>query len=179
MSQPSKKLRASALFLACIMAILTPGCGSSSSNADRMLSDMNNSNIKRLANAYAMYQFRNEMRGPKDEAALVAYLQDQDEGRLKRVGIDKSKLNDLFVGERDKQKFQVRWGVNTKVHAPADPVVFEAEGLKGVRLVAFAGGEVVEADDELYEKLWNGENLSDTRSQGRADGQQPGGGQRR
>lgn len=156
-------------FIACIV-----GCGSSN-NADDMLADMNDSNIKRVANAYSMFQFRNEMKGPKDEAALLSYLQGQDDGRLKRVGIDKSKLDELFLSERDKQKFKIRWGVNTQVHAPPDPVVFETEGVDGVRLIAFAGGDVMEADAEQYEKLWKGEKVSDLPTTGRPEA----GGQRR
>lgn len=160
-------------FLACTLVVCTVGCGSSD-NADDMLADMNDSNIKRVANAYSMFQFRNEMKGPKDEAALLAYLQGQDEGRLKRVGIDKSKLDELFLSERDKKKFQIRWGINTQVHAPPDPVVFEAEGVDGIRLIAFAGGDVIEVDAAQYEKLWKGEKVTDS-SSGRPDG----GGQRR
>lgn len=136
------------------------GCGTSS-NPEGMLADLNDSNIKRVANVYAMFQFRNDYQGPKDEAALLAYLQGQDEGRLKRVGIDKSKLDELFISERDNQKFKIRWGVNTRVHAPPDPVVFEAEGVDGIRMVAFVGGDVMEADEQQFEKLWNGENVAD------------------
>jgi len=139
-----------------------------------MLAELNDSNIKRVANVYSMFQFRNDMKGPKDEAALMSYLQGQDEGRLKRIGIDKSKLDELFIGERDQQKFKIRWGVDTRVHAPPDPVVFEAEGVDGVRMVAFAGGDVVEADLEQYEKFWKGESHSDS-----ASTLPEGGGQRR
>jgi hypothetical protein len=161
-----------ALLSGTLMALI--GCDYGSS-ADSMLAEMNSSNIRRVANLYSMYQFRHDWRGPKDEAALMAFIQEQDADRLKKIGIDKSKLDDLFVSERDEQPFQIRWGVNTQARAPSDPVVFEAEGRGGVREVAFTGGEVVEADSEQYDLLWQGETEGSTGTQ-RPDG---GGGRRR
>ncbi len=145
------------------------GCGGDS-NADGMLADMNNSNIKRVANQYAMYQLRHAFKGPKDEAEFLAYIQQQDEKRLQRIGIDKAKIDDLMTSERDKQKFKIRWGVDTVAQGPSDPVVFEETGVDGKRSVAFTGGEVVEADSAKYDQFWKGEGR--IASQERLDGGQ-------
>lgn len=135
-------------------ALLFAGCGP---NPDGMLAALNDSNIKRLANLYGVYQFQNDYKGPKDEAAFREFISAKNPEHLKRMGVDPSKLDDLFKSERDKQSFKIRWKVNTQARGSSDPVVFEAEGVEGVRLVAFTGGELVEADSSQFDRLWKGE----------------------
>lgn len=144
----------SLFFSISLVAIISAGCGP---NPDDMLAALNDSNIKRLANLYGVYQFQNDYKGPKDEAAFREFISAKNPEQLKRIGVDITKLDELFKSERDQQSFKIRWKVNTQARGTSDPVVFEAEGIDGVRLVAFTGGELVEADSSQFDRLWKGE----------------------
>ena len=122
-----------------------------------MIANANDSNVKRLATMYSIFQTQHGFRGPKDESTLRQFIGEQDPQRMKVAGMDVSDVSSLFVSERDNQPFKVRYGVNTVIRGPAMPVVFEAEGIEGKRQVGFTNGPMKEVDDAEYEKLWNSE----------------------
>lgn len=137
-------------FIVCFLIALS-GCGETAPNFD--VASYNDTNIKRLRNAYEMYKLNHGNVGPKDEDSLREYLTG-DEGasvRLKRMGVDVSKIDDIFVSERDGQPFKVRWALE----GPADhAIVFESEGVGGKRLVAFYKPKELGAEE--YEGYWTG-----------------------
>jgi hypothetical protein len=104
-----------------------------------------------------MFHIKNKHKGPKNEEQLRAFIESQDPIRLKRGGIDATKLDELFVSERDGEPFVIRYGVNTVVFGPPLPVVFESTGIDGMRQVGFCNGLMQEVDEEEYDRLMSGE----------------------
>ena len=121
-----------------------------------MIAANNDTNLKRLGTLYGFFQLRNDFRGPRDEAAFRAFIAAQDASRLALAGISAASIDTLFVSERDRLPFRIRYGVDTRVRGPALPVVFEQEGRQGRRQVGFTGGAMEEVDAAGYESLWRG-----------------------
>lgn len=131
-----------------------PGCRDQGGRA--MIAANNDTNLKRLGTLYGFFQLRNDFRGPRDEAEFRAFIAAQDASRLALAGISVASIDTLFVSERDRLPFRIRYGVDTRVRGPALPVVFEQEGRQGRRQVGFTGGAVEEVDAAAYESLWSG-----------------------
>jgi hypothetical protein len=142
------------IFASACLAISSAGC--SSDKATSEVGAKNDRNIKRVANLYAGFQALHGWQGPKDESALADFakhgLPDQS---LKMMNIDRDKIAELFTSERDKQKFQIRYGVSGGPGA-IEALVFEKDGLNGKKMVAFNGGLVEETDGPRYAELWEG-----------------------
>ena len=134
----------------CSLGVM--GCGGD--NSASMLAELNSNNAKRLANLYSMYQISHNFEGPDDEAELKEYIQSLGPSRLKKGGMDINKIDELFVSERDGQPFKIRWGLDTRVRGPSQPVVFEAEGAEGKRRVGFTNSAMQEVDSAEYDRLW-------------------------
>jgi hypothetical protein len=129
------------------------GCRGNSGPA--MIAANNDTNLKRLGTLYGFFQLRNEFRGPRDEAEFRAFITAQDARRLALAGVSPASIDTLFVSERDRLPFRIRFGVDTRVRGPALPVVFEQEGLGGRQQVGFTGGAMEEVDAATYESLWS------------------------
>lgn len=138
------------LILSFSFLVLT-GCGSNSSPVAKF----NDTNLKRLCNCYSMYQFNHGFKGPESEEEFKEFLKN-DIGakvKLKRMGIDQEKIDDIFINERDGEPFKIRYGLRG---ADVDlAIVFEAVGVDGRRFVAL--NPAVECDDVEYEAYWKGE----------------------
>jgi hypothetical protein len=120
---------------------------------------MNDSRIKQLANLFRFFQATNGWIGPKDEAALRAFVQTAPPKNLELMGIDPAKFDDMLTSERDGKPFRVRWGV-TIGPMEEQAIVFEAEGLNGGKMVAFTNSRAEEVDAATYEKLFGGEGVT-------------------
>ncbi|MEM7781881.1 MAG: hypothetical protein AAF939_16890 [Planctomycetota bacterium] len=147
-------MRTKFLFLLVTTVLLTSfiGCGT---GADKTLdvSDFNKTNILKLRNSYEMYLATHGMRGPENEDELKEYLRTDEAAkvRLKRMGIEQSDIESMFISERDGKPFRVRYGlVGLADHA----IVFEEEGVDGKRLVALA--QPLELSDSEYEGWFTG-----------------------
>lgn len=134
--------------------LLLGGC--SGSDVARKVAAMNDTNLKKVASLYRFYQARNGWRGPEDAAALKAFTQQAPKRNLEMMGVDPARFDSYFVSERDGQPITVRWGLVISPQGVA-PVVFEAEGLDGKRLVVFSSSEAEEVDAARYEALLRGE----------------------
>jgi hypothetical protein len=121
-----------------------------------MIADANDTNVKRLATLYSVFQVKNKYKGPKTQQQLREFVQSQDPERLARGGIDPTMIDDLFVSERDGEPFVIRYGVNTVVFGPPLPVIFESTGVDGMRQVGFCNGLMQEVDDAEYDRLMAG-----------------------
>ena len=130
------------------------GCGGA--DADSMIADANDTNVKRLATLYSLFHMQNSNKGPKNEQQLREFIESQDANRLKRGGIDATKLDELFVSERDGEPFVIRYGVNTVIRGPSKPVIFESTGVDGMRQVRFFNGSMQEVDADEYDRLMAG-----------------------
>lgn len=135
-------------------SVLLTGCNGA--DADSMIAAANDTNVKRLATLYTYFHIQNKNKGPKNEEQLREFIESQDATRLKRGGIDATKLDELFVSERDGEPFVIRYGVNTYIRGPSLAVVFEATGIDGMRQVGFCNGLMQEVDEEEYDRLMAG-----------------------
>lgn len=144
------------LLLALFATSLCTGCGSGGGNANQMIAANNDTNIKRLGTLYGFFHLKNQFRGPKDEADFKKFIGEQDAARLKLAGISGSKVDELFVSERDQKPFKIRYGVNTQLRGPSLAVIFEADGKEGKRQVSFTGGSMEEVDSTRYDELFSG-----------------------
>ena len=144
------------LGLFVLLGTLVAITGCKGADAESMIATSNNSNVKRLATLYSYFHIQNRNKGPKNEEQLRAFIEAQDANRLKRGGIDATKLDELFVSERDGEPFVVRYGVNTVIRGPSLPVVFESTGVDGMRQVGFCNGSMKEVDEDEYDRLMAG-----------------------
>ena len=142
------------LFVSLGTVVALTGCGGTDVNS--MIAAANDSNVKRLATLYSYFHIQNRNKGPKNEEQLRAFIEAQDANRLNRGGIDATKLDELFVSERDGEPFVVRYGVNTVIRGPSLPVVFESTGVDGMRQVGFCNGSMKEVDEDEYDRLMAG-----------------------
>jgi hypothetical protein len=145
------------LSLFCLVMGLTSlslmsGCGAV--DPQDSLAAVNSNNIQRLANLYFTYQSRNDWRGPANEAQFKAFLKNYNPEKLKRIGLEASTIDQLFINERDGQSFKIRYGVPGSAMGSSEPVIFEAEGVDGVRLVGRLNMTQEETDAAKYEELW-------------------------
>ncbi len=141
----------------CVTVWLT-GCGGS--NADSMFAAAADTNAKRLGTLYMQFQvqnMKNRLCGPSDQAEFEAFIRSQNDEGLARIGVDKSKIAELFTSSRDNLPFKIRWEVQTFARGPAQPVVFEQEGVDGKYVVGFTGFLEKEVDQAEYDRLWSGE----------------------
>jgi hypothetical protein len=129
------------------------GCGGGDS-ASRLIRERNKDNISRLTSLYNLYQASNQWRGPKDEATFRKFISQVNEFNLNEMGVDPNKLDQLFVSERDGQPFKIRWNVTGGMGAVV-PVVFEAEGVSGKRMVGITVEGPKEVDATEYDQLWS------------------------
>lgn len=139
--------------ICCFTLLLSTGCESKTSSR---LKELNGTQIQRLVNCYSFYQTSHSYNGPKDEAALRAFLSEaKHRDAFERVGIDVNNLDSLFVSERDGQPYKIKYGLKGSMVGFFEPVVFEAEGVDGEVMVGFGGATTElmgpEESDRLYE----------------------------
>lgn len=120
----------------------------------RQVAAMNDTNLKKVSSLYRFYQYRNGWQGPKDAAALRAFVDRAPPKKLEMMQVDPAQFDTFFISERDGQPARVRWGVAI---GPTDvqPLVFEATGVDGKRIVVFSNAQTEEVDSARYETLWS------------------------
>jgi len=140
-----------------LLSVALIGCGNSRS---KMIEGFTEGNIKKMSMIYNFYTNANGLKGPTDEAQLRKWLASEDcnKEKMMRFNIDVEKIDDYFVSERTGEKFEIRWGVNSRPMGPPRPVVFEATAVDGIRQVGLAGGgQVLDVDtDKEYDELMSG-----------------------
>lgn len=139
---------------AATVVMMLGGC--SGNDVARKVAAMNDSNLKKVASLYRFYQARNGWTGPQDATALKAFTERAPERNLNMMGVDPAMFDSYFVSERDGKPITVRWGLTIAPQAVA-PIVFEAEGRDGKRVVVFSSSEAEEVDSARYEMLLKGE----------------------
>jgi hypothetical protein len=136
------------LFAAVSLVGLIVGC-----NGQKPVdvSELNKTNIAKLRNAYSIYMNQHQFTGPKNEKELKDFVKSDLTAKvlLERMGVKPDDIDGIFVSDRDGKPFKVRWGLL----GMADfPIVFEAEGKDGKRMVAYA--TVKELSSAEAEKLY-------------------------
>lgn len=147
----SKRPMIPALLVLSISMVSMAGCADNDPR-DKVAA-MNDLNIKRVANLYTAYQFRHGFAGPKDEAALLDFIQHgMSPEKLRMMQVDVSQVEGLLTSDRDGRPFKIKYGVPGGIGV-VTPVVFEEVGKEGKRQVGFTGGTVEEVDDARYAQL--------------------------
>ena len=139
-----------------LLSLIAAGCSGGSDDPQSVLQGLNDSNIKKLANLYNVFQSRNDWRGPNDEVEFKKFIKEYPTKHLERVGINPSDIDSIFICERDDQPFNIRYKVPGDVYGSAAPVIFEKEGSGGKRMVAFLDNTQREVDAAEYDDLWAG-----------------------
>ena len=134
-----KKHQFSFAVLAFVAAtlLLSVGCGSGDIAGD-MFAKANDLNIKRLSSLYSVYSAQHGYKGPKDEAEFKAFIGQIDPKRLEMIGVDPDDIDGLFVSERDKQPFRIRWDLSIRPRQGPIPIIFEEDGEVPQGVAAFA-----------------------------------------
>lgn len=159
----------SGICLSVLLGTLVAFAGCGGTDVNSMIAAANDTNVKRLATLYSYFHIQNRNKGPKNEEQLRQFIESQDADRLKRGGIDATKLDDLFISERDNEPFVVRYRVNTVIRGPALPVIFESTGVDGMRQVGFCNGSMKEVDADEYDRLMAGKADKEKVEYGRAE----------
>ena len=97
----------------------------------------NSTNSKRLATLYNRYHAR-FFSGPRDETTFKKFIADRLAAELEELGASSGDIDALFVSERDKQPFFIRYGLSL-TDARFRAMVLETQGLNGKALVLFGG----------------------------------------
>lgn len=152
-----------------VLVLVVAGCRSGS-EAESALRNANRTNIQRLANLYSMYQFQNRFQGPQDEETFRAFIQELDSDAQRNMGIDPSAIDNLFISERDKEPFRIRYGVPTTPRGSKEAVIFENTGRRGQKMVGFLNMVQREVDDGEYNQLWDTKITSPPKDDSRIPG---------
>ena len=139
--------------------LLFAGCGGGY-DIQNELSELNNDNMKKLVTCYTSFQSQNSQggfMGPESEEKFKEFLNGEGASKfLEYIGVDKAKINDLMISDRDGQPFKFRWNVQGARRGSDEPVIFEAAGVDGKKMVGFTSFRFVEATDQEYEDWFNG-----------------------
>ena len=143
----------SSLLLGGLVTCAGCGSGNPQAAAKAVVRRYNDTNGKRLANFYCQYQSE-FLSGPKDEKSLKNFIAGRPAAALEEMGVTVDGVDGLFVSERDKQPFFVRYGLK-RSSGGRQALVFETQGTGGKALVVFVGPKELEvpvAELDAYKK---------------------------
>jgi hypothetical protein len=132
--------RKAALLLGLFVGVIScGGCGASDPTPALKAAVLraNSTNSKRLATLYSRYHAR-FFSGPRDEPTFKKFIADRPVAELEELGASSGDIDALFVSERDKRPFFIRYGLSL-TDARSRAIVLETEGLNGKALVLFGG----------------------------------------
>jgi hypothetical protein len=108
--------------------------------------------LSRLLDAYKTYLDRNNQRPPPDEKTFRAFLEKQPPEEKKALDLPEN-LDDLFTNPRDGQKFEVKWGAKPDPLVTNRALMWEKNGVNGMRFVALANGYIESFDEQRFNEL--------------------------
>ena len=132
--------RKTALLVGMVVGVIgCGGCGTSDPKPALKAAVLraNSTNSKRLATLYNRYHAR-FFSGPRDETTFKKFIADRLAAELEELGASSGDIDALFVSERDKQPFFIRYGLSL-TDARFRAMVLETQGLNGKALVLFGG----------------------------------------
>ena len=144
-----------------VLCVSSIGCKSERS---KLVDEYTSGNIRKMAMIYNAYTAAHKYQGPEDEAQLKDWLENESsERKMSRINVDRGKFEDYMVSERNGERFEIRWGVDSAPMGPPRPVIFEATAVDGIRQVGVAGGgDILDVDtDEEYDELMSGVYVPD------------------
>ncbi len=143
------------LSLVLLLASTVGGCGGGN-DPDAAIAKVNETNMQRLANLYFTFQMKHGWRGPDDEEEFKAFISGYSPRKLNRIGVDPENVDALFVSERDETPFKIRYSVRGSTMGSSEPVIFEAVGKGGSRMVGFLDMVQIEVEEGDYDRYWEG-----------------------
>lgn len=134
----------SSILAAAGLAFLLAGCSNSAQEAAK-----ESSNIKPLAIFYGQYVGRHQGQAPPNEAEFKAFVK---ENQSTVQGLTIADADALFISSRDNKPYVVIYGAATGPPGPANQpvVIYEQEGVNGMRYVASTLGAVEEVDEATF-----------------------------
>lgn len=151
----NKQISSLAILLLFCVTLGVSGCGED--EASDFVSQMNKDRIQRAMNGYRLYQSRMH-KAPNSKEELVEFIKTSDkiENNLKLMGISRETYEEELVSDRDDQAFIFRWGTFINDRGAAEPIVFEAVGVDGIRQVIWTNNKIEEYGDKEYQNLLKG-----------------------
>ena len=128
------------------MFLAAPGCGGGAPPPDGQLA------IENVAKWYQLYRADNRGKPPANEDAFIAFIQNKLKGRGDTVD-----RGQLLTSPRDGQEFVIHYGKPTSNNAERNVAVYEKEGYRGKKLVAFESAWCREVDDAELQSLLAGQ----------------------
>jgi hypothetical protein len=134
----------SSLLAAVALALSLAGCNNTAQEAAQEAS-----NIKPLAIFYGQYVGRHQGQPPPNEAEFKAFVK---ENPAIVQGLSIADPEGLFISSRDNKPYVVIYGAATGPPGPGSQpvVIYEQEGVNGMRYVASSLGAVEEVDDAKF-----------------------------
>lgn len=108
--------------------------------------------IENVAKWYQLYRADHRGRPPADEDAFTGYIQSKLDERGQTLDRDK-----LLTSPRDGQAYVIRYGKPTSNNMDRNVAVYEQEGYRGKKLVAFEAAWAKEVDDAELQSLLAGQ----------------------
>lgn len=140
-----------------MLLMVFSGCGED--QVVKGFKNVNDNNIKKVANSYRMFASVNNYTGPKDEQELKNFILTDERvpPRLGLTSIDAETVDAFFTSEVDGEPFTIRYGLQLNPDVDLSPVVFEKTGENGMRRVGLASSDIVKVDnDKRYENMLKG-----------------------
>lgn len=128
-------------FVVCVLS-LTSGCAN---EYDAPAGKLQRSHIRTLLTLYVSCQ-QSLGRLPRDEAEFRVFINEKGGAVLNRLDI--SSVDELFFSERDGKPLVVNYD-----SVGSDIVIYEQEGIDGVRQVGYSLGMIREVDDAEFATL--------------------------
>ncbi len=130
------------------MLLAAPGCdfGAGAPPPDGQLA------IEKIAQWYQLYRANNRRKPPPNEDAFIAFVQSTLEARGETFDPDL-----LLTSPRDGQEYVVNYGKPTSNDPNRNVAVYEQEGYRGKKLVAFEAAWAKEVDDAELQSLLAGQ----------------------
>jgi hypothetical protein len=141
MNFPLRARVVSVLLLSGLVSYAGCGSGDPQAAAKAVVRRYNDTNGKRLANFYGQHQSE-LLAGPKDEKSFKKFIADRPAAVLEEMGVTAADVDGLFISERDKQPFFVRYGL-PRPRGVRQALVCETQGVGGKALVVFSGPQEV------------------------------------
>ena len=107
--------------------------------------------IENVAKWYSKYRADHRGKPPKDEATFIAFVSGMLKERNDTVDPDQ-----LLTSPRDGQRYVVTYGKPTSNDMEKNVAVYEKEGYRGNRLVAYESGWSEEVDEATLQSLLAG-----------------------
>lgn len=134
------------LMLCVAFLVLVSGC-SGSDGRGQLLTDYQD-NIRKVHFCYTTFMARHNDVGPESKEELLKYAKNDPTAVyvLKQIGVTPENIEDFFVSPRDGKPFIIRYGIVDTQDGGDHPLVFEAEGLDGKRMVAYRSPKLCSAE---------------------------------